>query len=160
MTSAVVQTEVETAALAICTCSVWESSHTFSFTAFLVIHTLEYFFWKHAHSLSALRDTTWPWPLQSSSYHRIRTHAQLSFWGGGILAMNNVILTKWCVALSSNYGVLENHWKIVWVQGNDKWWVQYPVIYGVHVWIVGIASVIIVLSWWKGERGRKKKVRR
>ena len=44
--------EVETAALVIYTCLVWESSQTVLFTAALVIHTLEYFFWKHAHSLS------------------------------------------------------------------------------------------------------------
>ena len=39
MTSAIVQTEIETAALADYTWSVWESSHTFSFTAALAIHT-------------------------------------------------------------------------------------------------------------------------
>ena len=30
-----------------------------------------------------------------------------------ILAMNNVIQTKWHIALSINIGVLENHWRIV-----------------------------------------------
>ena len=29
--------------------------------------------------------------------------------GEGVLAMNNVILTKWCIALSINIGVLEIH---------------------------------------------------
>ena len=52
MTSAIVQMAVETAALTIYTCSVWEFSHIFSYTAALVIHTLEYFSWKYAHSLS------------------------------------------------------------------------------------------------------------
>ena len=44
--------EVETAALAIYTFSMWESLHTLSFAAALVIHTLEYFSWRHAHFLS------------------------------------------------------------------------------------------------------------
>ena len=28
--------------------------------------------------------------------------------------MNNVILTKWWIAISINKGMLENHWRIVW----------------------------------------------
>ena len=112
MTSAIVQTEVETAALAIYTCSVWESSHTFSFTAALVIHTLEYFSWKHAHSLSMfciiLPD------LGCCSLHLITV--QLNTCSvelpGGVLAMNNVILTKWRIALSIKIGVLESHGRI------------------------------------------------
>jgi len=55
MTSAIVQMEVGITALAIYTCSVLESSHTHSFTA---VHTLDYFSWRYAHSLSMF---CFPW---------------------------------------------------------------------------------------------------
>ena len=50
--------EVETAALANYTCSVWESSHTFS--VIHTLHTLKYFSWDNAHIPSlCLCCTTW-----------------------------------------------------------------------------------------------------
>ena len=81
--------------------------HTFLFTAALVIHTSEYFSWKHAHSLYVLRYTTY---LGCCSLHLITvTEHVLSQASGGVLAMNNFILTKWRIAVSINIGVLENH---------------------------------------------------
>ena len=64
-------TEVETAALANYTCSVWESSHTLSFTAALTIH-IPYNTSPgsmHTSPLYVLRYTTWPWLLPSCLGH-------------------------------------------------------------------------------------------
>ena len=142
----------KTTALAIYTCSVWESSHT----AALVIHTLEYFSWKHVHFLSMFyviphtlavaslvprlsRDKARL--LQCSSYHHNSTHAQLSFRGGGVLAMNNVILKKWHIAPSvkhrSAWESLKNSSSsriMISIGFNTKWFMLF-----FRVWIVKIA---------------------
>ena len=45
---------------------------------------------------------------------------------------------------------------------NDKWWVQYPVIYFLfvffYVWSIVIASAVIVLFQWKEEQERSQKI--
>ena len=91
--------EVETAALANYTCSVWESSHKLSFTAALTIdrpipyntspgsmHTPPHY---------VLHCTTRSWLLPSSYHGKLYLNMCSVKLPGGVVSMNNVILTKW-----------------------------------------------------------------
>ena len=86
--------------------SAWESSHTLSFTAALAIHTLNTSESMHIPDLCfALYHQ--PWQLPSSSF-TVSNTCLVELLAGGIHSMNNVVLTKWYIALSINIGVLEN----------------------------------------------------
>ena len=60
-------------------------THTLSFTAALAIHT---FSWKHAHPLSTFCITIFHGKLDLNT-------CSVELPGGGVLAMNNLILAKW-----------------------------------------------------------------
>ena len=63
-------------------------------------NTLEYSSWKRAHFLSMF--CVIPATLAVLNMCSVELP-------GVVLTMNNVILTKWRIALSINIGVLENH---------------------------------------------------
>ena len=114
MTSAIkVLNRVETAAVANCTWSAWKSSYTPSFTAAVAIHI------PYNTSLRSMHISHLCFVL----YYQLTlavavfifhgklyvTTCSVELQNGGVHAMNNVILTKWRIALSINIGVLENH---------------------------------------------------
>ena len=47
--------------------------------------------------------------IEKKSYLNTRSIELLSGGGGGVHAMNDIVLTKWRVVLNINIGVLENH---------------------------------------------------
>ena len=87
---------------------------TLSFIAALAIHTLLYFPWKHAYprSMFCIIPPTLAVAVSSSfmvSYPVYENTCSVEFPARGVHAMNNVVLTKWRIALSIyNIGVLEN----------------------------------------------------
>ena len=112
------QTEVETSALAFYTRSVWESSHTFSFTFTTATYSnMILLLGACTYPLYVLRYTTWrSLHLITVSYRfRGRTCSESTK-----LRVALSIITLECLRMTEE-----------WVDfySNDKWLVQYPVIY-------------------------------
>ena len=115
MTSAI---KVLETAVANYTCSAWESSHTFSFTAALAMHTINISPGSmHIQDLCfALYDLTLPMLAVAIFIFHGKLYVNtcsVELPAGDVHAMNNNI-TKWRIALSiNNTGMLENHSSIV-----------------------------------------------
>ena len=109
--------------------------------------------------------TTWPYLLQSSptlrqllpsSYHGKLSENRCMWASRGVSAMNNVI-TKWHIVASVSMGLPENHQlvRVLSFRTIGTW----RFMLSIRIWIIVIASTIIVLSRWKVERRRKSGVR-
>ena len=133
-------------------------SHTLSFTAALAIHTLGNTSPGSMH-IPDLCYTTRPWLLEcSQTLQKINCSCMPTalYVLVDIIAMNIIFKQNGIIAASISIGLPENR-RLVRVlflrtisgKCNTRWFMLF-----FCVWIVVIASAVIVLSWWR------KKVRR